>query len=402
MKRKDDLPGRALDFPESPIRKLNPLADRAKEKGVKVYHVNIGQPDIRTPEEFMNGIRESDVEVLSYSPSKGIKKVVKALVEYYRDHRVELKPGELMITTGGSEAGLFAFFVAMEPGEEILIPEPFYTNYRGFAGMTGVEIVPIPTREEENFRLPDKKELEGLISERTGAILLTNPSNPTGRVYDESEIQRIKEIVSDHDLFLISDEVYREFVYEKNKAISSLHLNGIEDSTIMIDSISKRLSVCGARIGTLASKNDSVMKSAIKLGQSRLSPPTMGQLGLSRFLNSESYPLAINEMIDRYRERRNVLVEELERINGVSFGKPQGAFYIMVSLPVEDAENFVRWTLTDFRDNGETVMMAPGEGFYNTPGKGENQVRLSYVLNKKDLRRVAELIEQALREYKSQ
>jgi len=400
MKGETSLPERALAFPESPIRKLNPLADRAKDAGTKVYHVNIGQPDIPTPDQFMGGMKESEVKVLSYSPSRGIKSTITDLVKYYGDHRIELGPDELMVTTGGSEAGLFAFFVTMEPGQEILIPEPFYTNYRGFAGMTGVNIVPIPTREAENFRLPEKEEIEALISNRTGAILLTNPSNPTGRVYGEAELETVRELVLDHDLFFISDEVYREFVYGKGEVISSFHLNGIEDRTVMIDSISKRLSVCGARIGVLASKNESLMASATKLGQARLSPPTMGQLGLSSFLNSPAYPEAIENMVERYKERRDVLTEELAKITGVSFGKPEGAFYLMASLPVENSEDFVRWALTDFRDEGETVMMAPGEGFYNTPGKGEDQVRLSYVLNKTDLRRVAELIQEALAEYR--
>lgn len=395
-----ELSTRAANFPESPIRKLNPLADRAKKEGAKVYHVNIGQPDIPTPERFMEGIRNSEVQVLSYSPSKGIKKVLESLVGYYRDQDIHLDIDDLMVTTGGSEAGLFAFYVALEPGSEILIPEPFYTNYRGFARMAGVDIKPIPTRRENNFALPEKKKIEELISENTGALLLTNPSNPTGRVYTERETEMVRNLVLENDLFFISDEVYREFSYGDTRPKSALNLKGIEDRAIMIDSISKRLSSCGARIGTLASRNEDVMKAALRLGQSRLSPPTMGQLGLSHFLDSPNYSSVIDEMIDRYEGRRDVLLDGLAGIEGLSFGKPDGAFYLMVELPVEDAETFVRWMLTDFRDDGETVMMAPGEGFYNTPGTGKDQIRLSYVLNKDDLVRVADLIEKGLARYR--
>ncbi|MCF7890387.1 pyridoxal phosphate-dependent aminotransferase [Candidatus Bipolaricaulota bacterium] len=394
-----NISARALSFPESPIRKLNPLADRAKDEGVKVYHVNIGQPDIATPDEFMNGIREADFDVLSYSPSKGIKKVLESLVGYYSDQGIKLGSGDLMITTGGSEAGLFAFYTALDQGAEILIPEPFYTNYRGFAQMAGVDIIPIPTERANNFALPDGEEIEDLITEETGALLLTNPSNPTGRIYSEKEINTVRNLVTKNDLFLISDEVYREFAYGDTRPVSALNLEGIEDRAIMIDSISKRLSGCGARIGTLASRNEEVMNATLKLGQSRLSPPTMGQLGLARFLNSPTYPSEIDRMIDRYEKRRDTLLEGLDRIDGLSFGKPDGAFYLMVSLPVEDAETFVRWMLTDFRDEGETAMMAPGEGFYNTPGKGKDQIRLSYVLNREDLERVTELMGKGLAQY---
>mgnify|MGYP006291748393 CR=1 FL=1 len=398
----DDLEvsNRAKSFPESPIRKLNPLADRAKEDGTKIHHVNIGQPDIPTPESFMNGMREADVEVLSYSPSNGIKEVREPLLSYYRDHGIKLDPDQLMVTTGGSEAGLFAFFAALEPGDDILIPEPFYTNYRGFARMVGARIVPIPTEESSNFVLPDREEIEELVTKNSGAILLTNPSNPTGRVYTREEIDLVRDLAREHDLFFISDEVYREFAYGKNKPLSALNLEGVEDRAIMIDSISKRLSACGARIGAIASRNEEVMSACLRFGQARLSPPTMGQLGLANFLNSSAYPTEIEEMTDRYEKRRDVLIEELNKISGVSFGKPEGAFYLMVSLPVDDAEDFVRWMLTDFRDDEETVMMAPGQGFYNTKGKGVDQVRLSYVLNRKDLVRVAELIDLGLSEYR--
>lgn len=401
MTSEPSLPKRASKFPASPIRKLNPLAERAKRDGTHVYHVNIGQPDIRTPKEFMEGIQEAGIEVLSYSPSKGKRETLEALAGYYSDHGIDLEPEELMVTTGGSEAGVFAFYTTMEAGAEVLIPEPFYTNYRGFARMTGVSIKPIPTEESEDFSLPEKDEIEKLISEESGAILLTNPSNPTGRVYSEKELQMAGELAQKHDLFLITDEVYREFVYGPEEATSSLDLEGLEDRAVMIDSISKRLSGCGARIGTLASRNQEVMDSALKLGQARLSPPTMGQLGLTNYLNSPAYPSAIDKMIERYKKRRDVLVEKLSRIDGIDYGEPEGAFYLMVSLPVEDAEDFVRWMLNDFRDNGETVMMAPGEGFYQTPGKGIDQVRLSYVLNQEELDRVGELLKKGLARYRS-
>lgn len=390
---------RGANFPASPIRKLNPLAEETKQQGTRIYHVNIGQPDIPTPPEFMEGITEAQLEVLSYSPSKGMEETLEALIDYYGDQGVDLSRQELMVTTGGSEAGLFAFFVALEAGEEVLIPEPFYTNYRGFAGMTDVKIIPIPTEQEDDFRLPERKEIQSLITEDTGAILLTNPSNPTGRVYTEEELETIRSLVMKNDLFLISDEVYREFVYRDEKAQSALNLDGIEDRAIVIDSISKRLSSCGARIGVLASRNEEIMNSALKLGQSRLSPPTMGQLGLINYLNSQAYPSAIEEMVERYEKRRDVLLEELSSIKGIEYGEPQGAFYLMVSLPVEDAEDFVRWMLKEYRHKGETVMMAPGEGFYESPEEGKDEVRLSYVLKVEELVRVAELLEKGLKQY---
>lgn len=399
MSKSRSISRRGAEFPASPIRKLNPLAEEAKKEGTKVYHVNIGQPDIPTPPEFMQGIKEAEVEVLSYSPSKGKEETLEALSKYYSDQGIDLTREELMVTTGGSEAGLFAFFVTLEAGEEVLIPEPFYTNYRGFAGMTDVKIVPIPTKQEEDFSLPGRKKIQSLITEETAAFLLTNPSNPTGRVYTEEELETVRSLVLENELFLISDEVYREFVYGEEKARSALNLDGIEDRTIMIDSISKRLSSCGARIGTLASRNEAIMNSALKLGQSRLSPPTMGQLGLINYLNSQGHPSAIEEMVKRYEKRRDVLLEELSAIEGIEYGEPQGAFYLMVSLPVEDAEDFVRWMLEEFRHEGETAMMAPGEGFYESPEGGKDEIRISYVLKAEELVRVAELLEKGLKQY---
>ncbi len=390
---------RAAQFPESPIRKLNPLSEKAEAEGVHLYHLNIGQPDIPTPDEFFAGITDSDVDVLSYSPSPGLPEVREALVRYYGDHGIDLQADEIIVTVGGSEAGLFAFYVALEPGGEVLVPEPFYTNYRGFAKMSGTELSPVPSSAKDDFRLPDSKELDDLVSEYTGALLLTNPSNPTGRVYTKDELERARDVALENDLFLITDEVYREFVYDGKQARSIFQLDGIDDRGVMIDSISKRLSVCGARIGVIASRNRRFLDAALRLSQARLSPPTLGQLGLRNFLNSSEYPSAIDEMVRRFERRRDVLLDEVRDIPGVDFSRPGGAFYLMVDLPVEDADDFARWMITDFRHQNESVALAPGAGFYATPGKGKSQVRISYVLNRDDLRRAAELIGVALSEY---
>lgn len=393
------ISSRALEFPESPIRKLNPIARKAEKGGAKLYKVNIGQPDIATPAEFIRGMQEADLDVLSYSPSNGIEEVRESLSSYYEDCGIDINPEELIITVGGSEAELFAFFVGLEQGQKILVPEPFYTNYRGFAKTSDTALSAIPTSPSEGFHLPSRESIEELIDDRTGAILLTNPSNPTGKVYSEQELSMVRDIAVENDLLFISDEVYREFVYDGRESISILQLEGTEKLGVMIDSISKRLSVCGARIGVIASRNERFMDSALRLSQARLSPPTMGQLGLVNFLNSSQYPDEIEKMVARYEKRRDTLLTALEDIPGVEFSWPHGAFYIMVKLPVRNAEDFVRWMITDFRHDGESVMMAPGAGFYNTEGKGESQVRISYVLNREDLRQVGNLIGMGLEEY---
>ncbi|MBS3813270.1 pyridoxal phosphate-dependent aminotransferase, partial [Candidatus Bipolaricaulota bacterium] len=331
----------------------------------------------------------------------GLREVRQGIVNYYADNGIELDPDQIIVTVGGSEAGLFAFYVALEPGQEILIPEPFYTNYRGFAKMSGTEIAPIPSRAEDDFALPDRGVMQDLISKNTGALLLTNPSNPTGRVYTKKELERARDIALENDLYFISDEVYREFVYDGNEAISILQLKNIDERGILIDSISKRLSVCGARIGVIASRNREFNDAVSRLSQARLSPPTFGQLGLLNFLKSSAYPGAIDEMVERYRRRRDVLLEELAKIPGTSFSRPGGAFYLMVRLPVDDSEEFVKWMITDFRHKGESVMLAPGGGFYASEGEGSNEVRISYVLNRNDLARASELIGVGLYEYRN-
>lgn len=388
--------------PPSPIRKLKPLADEAKRKGKKIYHVNIGQPDIHTPEAFMEGVKEADLDVLSYSPSRGIDHVLESLQEYYANHSIELEREELIITNGGSEACLFALMATLDEGDEVIIPEPFYTNYRGFSIMAGANVVPLTTRPEDNFRLPSREEIEDLVTSRTKAIMITNPSNPTGVVYNEEELRLLRDLVLDNDLFLIADEVYREFVYEGREVKSVLQLEGLEDNAVMTDSISKRFSACGARVGAIASRNEELMKNVLHMAQTRLSPPTFGQLGMASLLRSPDYDRAMREMIGKYERRRNTIMEGLNNIPDVVFGKPEGAFYIIVKLPIEDSEDFVRWMLTDFEEEGETVMMAPASGFYGTEGKGEDEVRLSYVLKEDDLDRCCQLIGKGLKKYKEE
>ena len=392
------ISARAGRVPPSPIRELVPLADRAKQEGKRIYHLNIGQPDIPTPEEFLEGFRNAP-KVLAYSPSQGYGEALEALVRYYHGFGIELDREELIITVGGSEAVTFALLTTMDPGDELLIPEPFYGPYNGYAEIADVEIVPLMTRAAEGFRLPPREEIEAEITPKTRAILITNPGNPTGVVYTQEELEMLREIALKHDLFLISDEVYREFVYDGLKHTSILQLPGLEEHAILVDSISKRFSACGARIGALASRNEDVMAAGLKLAQTRLSPPTAGQLGLIHYLNSPAYPRKTEEMIEEFRRRRDLLYEELLRIPGVRCTKPQGAFYVMAQLPVADAERFSAWLLAEFERGGETVMLAPGGGFYRTPGLGRNEVRIAYVLQREELRRALWLLGEALAEY---
>ncbi|MGQ9477551.1 MAG: pyridoxal phosphate-dependent aminotransferase [Candidatus Bipolaricaulia bacterium] len=389
---------RAGRVPPSPIRKLVPLADEAKRAGKKVYHLNIGQPDIPTPSEFLKGFRNAP-KVLAYSPSPGFDEALGALVRYYRRFGIDLGKEQLIITVGGSEAVTFAMLIALDPGDEILIPEPFYGPYSGYAEIANVKVVPLTTRLEEGFRLPERREIEAKLTKRTRAILITNPGNPTGVVYTQEELELLGEIALERDLFLISDEVYREFVYDGLKHVSVLELPGLEEHAILVDSISKRFSACGARIGAIASRNKDVMAAAMRLAQTRLSPPTAGQLGLINYLNSPAYPRKTEEMIEEFRLRRDLLYELLSEIPGVRCTRPQGAFYIMARLPVTDAEGFTAWLLTDFERAGETVMLAPGEGFYKTPGLGKDEARIAYVLNREELRRALWLLGEALAEY---
>ncbi|MCS6936272.1 MAG: pyridoxal phosphate-dependent aminotransferase [Candidatus Bipolaricaulota bacterium] len=390
---------RARTVQASPIRKLKPLADQAKRAGKRVYHLNIGQPDIPTPKEYFDGIRQAAQGVLAYSPSQGLDEALDALAEYYRTFGIALTRDELIVTTGGSEAITFALLAVTDVGDEILVPEPFYTNYNSYAQITGVQIVPIETRAEEGFRLPERKLIESKITPKTRAILFCNPGNPTGVVYTKAELEMLAEIARKHNLYLISDEVYREFTYDGAQAISALQLSGVEDRAILVDSISKRFSACGARLGVIASKNASVMESALKFAQARLSPPTLEQHGLIHLLKSSQYQNYVREMISEFARRRDLVYSELQRMPGVICAKPQGAFYVIAKLPVEDAEHFVRWLLTDFALQNETVMLAPAAEFYATPGKGRDEVRIAYVLNTDALRRAMRILREGLQAY---
>jgi len=392
------ISARAYAVQPSPIRKLKPLADQAKRAGKHVYHLNIGQPDIPTPKEFIRGFQEAQIDVLSYSPSQGIEEALAALVRYYKGHGIKLSQEELNITVGGSEAVIFAMLAVADQGDEIIIPEPFYTNYNGYAEMAGVNIVPIETRAEDGFRLPARKEIEAKISARTKAIMITNPGNPTGVVYTEDELMRLRELALKYDLFLISDEVYREFVYDGLKHISVMQLDDLEEQAILVDSISKRFSACGARIGVLASRNKRIMEAVLKFAQARLSPPTLGQLGLINLLNSD-YTKVVAGMIGEFQKRRDLVFEELVKIPGIICSKPQGAFYIIAKLPVEDAEEFTKWLLTDFALDGETVMLAPATEFYKTEDKGKDEVRIAYVLKREALKRAMRCLKEGLEEY---
>jgi aspartate aminotransferase len=386
-----------MTAPPSPIRKLYPLANEAKRKGKKVYHLNIGQPDIPTPKEFLDGIKSAGVEVLAYSPSQGLPEAIAAFQAYYAEWGVELAPDEIIVTSGGSEAVSFALTVACDPGEEVIVFEPFYPNYNGFARLAEVDLVPVPTRQEDGYHLPPREEIEARITPRTRAILFSNPGNPTGTVYRREELEMLAEIALRHNIFLISDEVYREFVYI-GEHYSILSFPELENHAIMVDSISKRLSACGARIGAFASHNRGVMEAARRCAMARLSPPTLEQLGLAAFMAHPRHREILSEMVDIYRKRREVLAEELGKIEGLRFLKPEGAFYMMLGLPVSDSEAFVRYMLSEFPGD-ETVMLAPGEGFYKTPGLGRNEARIAYVLKEEDLVSACRVLAQGLELY---
>jgi len=389
---------RAVRTQFSPIRKLKLLADEALREGKKIYNLNIGQPDIPTPKAFLEGLKDAP-EVLAYSPSQGLDEAVEALRGYYEDQGIPLEQGQLLITTGGSEAVFFAVLAAADPGDEILVPEPFYTNYNSYTAMAAVKLVPIETRAETGFHLPEPSEIEAKITPRTRAILICNPNNPTGTVYTPDELQMLRDLALKHDLFLISDEVYREFVYDGLEHISVLKLEGLESHAILVDSISKRFSACGARIGAIASRSPEVMEAALKFAQARLSPPTAGQLGLIRFLSSKGYRREVVAIIAEFSRRRDVLFDELQRIPGAFCVKPQGAFYMVVRLPIDDAERFCSWLLRDFELEGETVLLAPASDFYATPGKGQGEVRIAYVLGVEKLRRAMEILRAGLEAY---
>jgi aspartate aminotransferase len=386
-------------MPSSPIRKLTPLANDAKARGIKVYHLNIGQPDLPTPQKALDALSNVRREVLEYSPSQGFLSLREKLVNYYKRFRIELTPDDIIVTTGGSEAVLFAFMACLNPGDEIIVPEPAYANYMAFAVSAGAVIKSVPSSIETGFALPPVEEFEKLITERTKAILICNPNNPTGYLYTRSEMNQIRDIVKKHDLYLFSDEVYREFIYTGSPYISACHLEGIEQNVVLIDSVSKRYSECGIRIGALVTKNADLRKTVMKFCQARLSPPLIGQIVAEASIeDTEEYSA---EVYEEYVARRKCLVDGLNKIQGVYSPIPMGAFYTVAKLPVEDAEDFCAWCLSDFSYEGETVMMAPASGFYSTPGLGKDEVRIAYVLKKEDLQRAIFLLEKALEAYNS-
>ena len=384
-------------MPESPIRKLVPLADAAKRRGIKVYHLNIGQPDLATPQEGLDALRNIDRKVLEYSPSDGYRSLREKLVGYYDQYQIKLTPEDIIITTGGSEAVLFAFMSCLNPGDEIIVPEPAYANYMAFAISAGAVIRTISTSIEEGFALPKVERFEELINERTRGILICNPNNPTGYLYTRKEMYRIRDMVKKYDLFLFSDEVYREFIYTGSPYISACHLEGIEQNVVLIDSVSKRYSECGIRIGALITKNRELRNAVMKFCQARLSPPLIGQIVAEASIDApRSYMIHTYE---EYIERRNCLIDGLNKIPGVYSPIPMGAFYTVARLPVDDSDRFCAWCLSEFSYEEETVMLAPASGFYTDPTKGRNEVRIAYVLNKNDLRRALYVLGRALEAY---
>ena len=388
---------RGVLMPQSPIRKLVPYAEQAKKDGVKVYHLNIGQPDIKTPEVALNAVKNNTLEILAYSRSEGSETYRTKLAAYYKKNDIHVNADNIVITTGGSEALSFTFGSIMDAEDEVIIPEPFYANYNGFSSAQGVKVVPVVSGIKSNFALPPIADFEALITPKTKAILICNPGNPTGYLYSKSEIQQLASLVKKYDLFLISDEVYREFTYDGLEHYSIMQEDGLEPNAILIDSVSKRYSMCGARIGCVVTKNKTVYETILKFAQARLSPPTYALLASEAALDTpDQY---FNEVIEEYVTRRNVLVDELEKIEGVTVAKPNGAFYCIVELPVEDSDVFAQWLLEDFRLNNETIMVAPAAGFYSTEGLGKNQVRIAYVLNKEDLRTSVAILKAALTLY---
>ena len=385
-------------MPQSPIRKLVPFAEAAKKNGTKVYHLNIGQPDIKTPKVALDAVKNNSIEVLSYARSEGSETYREKLTNYYKKNNIDVTPQNIIATTGGSEALLFTMGSITDPGDEIIIPEPFYANYNGFSTASGVKVVPVISKIENNFALPNIDDFEKLITKKTKAILICNPGNPTGYLYSKEEILKLKHLVLKHDLFLIADEVYREFTYDNNTHHSVMAEAGLEQHAIMIDSVSKRYSMCGARIGCIVSKNKSFMDTAIKFAQARLSPPTYALLASEAALDTPQ--VYFDKVIEEYVERRDTLITELKKIEGVKVANPKGAFYCVAELPVIDTDHFARWILEEFHHNNETVMVAPASGFYSSEGEGKNQVRMAYVLNKKDLVRCVEILKFALASYK--
>lgn len=384
-------------MPESPIRKLVPFAEAAIKRGIKIIHLNIGQPDIKTPKVALDAVKNNTLEVLAYSRTEGSESYREKIAAYYAKNNIHVKADNIIVTTGGSEALSFALGSIADNDDEIIIPEPFYANYNGFANASGIKVVPVVSNIENNFALPPIDEFEKLITPRTKAILICNPGNPTGYLYTREEIKKLAAIVKKHNLFLIADEVYREFIYEGREHYSILQEEGLEEHAIIIDSVSKRYSMCGARIGYLVSKNKEVIKTALKFAQARLSPPTYAQIASEAALDTpQSY---FDDVKKEYEERRNILISELNKLDGVVVAQPQGAFYCIAQLPIDNADVFAQWLLEDFNLNGETVMVAPAAGFYATKGLGTNQIRIAYVLEKEDLKRAVHILKEALKVY---
>lgn len=393
------ISNKGILMPESPIRKLVPFAEDAKKRGVKVYQLNIGQPDIETPKIALDAVRNNNIKVLAYSRSEGSEQYRSKLVKYYDTKNININSKEIIVTSGASEALLFTFGSIMDKDDELIVPEPFYANYNGFSVANSLKIVPVVSTIEDNFSLPPIEDFEKLITKKTKAILICNPNNPTGYLYSKEEIKKLVKIVKKHDLFLISDEVYREFTYDGDSHYSIMEESSIEQNAIMIDSVSKRYSMCGARIGCVVSKNKSVIKTVLKFAQSRLSPPTYAQIASEAALETpQSYFEEINA---KYVSRRDLLISELRKIDGLKVANPKGAFYCVVELPIEDASDFAQWMLEKFNLDNETIMVAPAEGFYSTEGLGKNQIRIAYVLNEKDLKTSTQILKKALEKYNS-
>ncbi len=391
------ISSKGQQMPASPIRKLVPYAEAARKRGVEVLHLNIGQPDIHSPEVALEAVRNNDLNVVEYSHSAGNESYRKGLAAYYQQHKIPVTHEDIIITTGGSEALFFGLMACFNPGDEIIIPEPFYTNYNAFAIQAGITVVPLSTSIAQNFALPPAEAFEKLITPRTKGILICNPGNPTGVLYGREELETLRDIVKQHDLFLFADEVYREFCYDGARHISAMELDGIEQNVVLVDSVSKRYSMCGARIGAFVTRNKELLAAALKFAQARLSPPTFGQIASEAALQA---PRSYFEEVNReYRERRNILVEGLNSIPGVLCPMPKGAFYCVAELPIDDAEKFCVWLLEEFQHQGHTVMMAPAAGFYAHPAPGKKQVRLAYVLEQDKLRMAVECLRQALVQY---
>ena len=388
---------RGLEMPESPLRKLAPLAVAAKKRGIKVYHLNIGQPDLPTPQCGLDALKKIERQVLEYSPSQGYLSYREKLCDFYKKFNINVTPDDIIITAGGSEAVLYSFMACLNPGDEIIVPEPAYANYMAFAISAGAKIKTIATSIEEGFALPKVEKFEELINEKTRAIMICNPNNPTGYLYTRREMNQIRDLVKKYDLYLFSDEVYREYIYTGSPYISAMHLQGIENNTVLIDSVSKRYSECGIRIGALITKNEEIRNAVMKFCQARLSPPLIGQIVAEASLDApDSY---YRDVYDEYVERRKCLIDGLNRIHGVYSPIPMGAFYTVAKLPVDDSDKFCRWCLEEFNYEGETIMMAPASGFYTTHGAGHNQVRIAYVLKREDLQRALIVLQKALENY---